>query len=304
MTFDQIQSFYWVAMLGTYQLAAEKQNTTQPAISARIKSLERTLGVILFDRTGRRVALTPHGRQFLKHAETLMEIRGQALRDIGQKDGVTGTIRIGASDTVAVTWFPDFMRHLAKRYPEAFFETHVQVSYRLHEALIQRQLDIAFMVDAGTYVDLNMHRLFAYPTGFVVSPRIDLPTDRVFDIDDVAGMTLFTFDRLTRPYQDLRRALAKSRASALRISPTNTLQAIVLLVEKGLGVGYLPISAVERELALGQLLQIRTDFPMPDTSFCIAYPTVPGSTAALQIAQDAQQFLRSYSGVRAIKLFC
>ena len=65
MTFDQIETFYLIATLGTYRQAAERLNATQPTLSARIATLESRLGVALFDRTGHRVALTPEGRQFL-----------------------------------------------------------------------------------------------------------------------------------------------------------------------------------------------------------------------------------------------
>ncbi|MFD2854965.1 LysR family transcriptional regulator [Seohaeicola zhoushanensis] len=304
MTFDQIQSFYWVAILGTYRLAAEKQNTTQPAISARIKALETSLGVELFDRSGHRVALTPLGRQFLGHAETLLEFRGKALRDIGLADPVAGTIRIGASDTVAVTWFPEFMSYLRAQFPNAVFEAHVEVSYRLREALIQRDLDIAFMVGPVSHTDLQSTQLCAYPSGFIVSPKLGIPADRVFGINDIARMTIFTFDRVTQPHQDLRAALSKAEITSHRISPANTLQSIVLLVEQGLGAGYLQLSAVERELASGQLMQLKTDFVMPETSFCVAHPKIAGSIAASEIARGAQDFLRIQTSVQRIRLLC
>lgn len=302
MTFDQIQSFYWVAMLGTYRLAAEKQNATQPAISARIKALETELGTPLFDRSGQRVAMTPHGRHFLRYAEMLLEMRGRLQREIGQTDPVSGTVRIGASDTIAVTWFPQFMSHLTRKYPAAFFEVHVEVSRRLHESLLQHQLDLAFMVGPVSQAELIAAPLCSYPSGLVVSPRMGLPHDKVFTVDEVAEMTIFTFDRLTRPHQDLKAILLNSRSSAFRISPVNTLQAIILLVEQGLGLGYLQLGAAEKELASGRLRLLDTDFDLPDASFCVAYPATPRSLAATQIAQDAQDYLRRQTGVERISL--
>ena len=84
MTFDQIHSFYLVATMCTYQQAARRLNATQPAISARIVALEARLGVKLFDRSGHRVVLTPHGRSFLTYAEKLLEIRDEAQLEVGK----------------------------------------------------------------------------------------------------------------------------------------------------------------------------------------------------------------------------
>lgn len=302
MTFDQIQSFYWVATLGTYRLAAEKQNATQPAISARIKALEATLGTALFDRSGQRVAMTPHGRHFLRYAEMLLEMQGRALREIGQTSPVTGTIRIGASDTIAVTWFPQFISYLTHKYPAAFFEVHVEVSRRLHESLIQRQIDLAFMVGPVSHPELTAIPLCSYPSGLVVSPSMGLPPDKLFTVDEVAEMVIFTFDRQTRPHQDLKAVLLDSRASAFRINPVNTLQAIILLVQQGLGLGYLQLGAAEKELASGGLRVLKTDFDLPDTGFCVAYPALPRSTTATQIAHDARDFLRQQTCVNSISL--
>ena len=112
MTFDQIQSFYMVATLGTFRQAAEQLNASQPTISARIAALEDHLRAQLFDRSGHRVALTPQGRLFLTYAETLLEIRAEAMSMVGGTEDLIGVIRIGAADTMSITWIPDFFSYL------------------------------------------------------------------------------------------------------------------------------------------------------------------------------------------------
>ena len=93
MTFDQIQSFYMVAVLGTYGQAASQLNATQPTISARIIALEDRLGAKLFDRSGHRVALTPGGRMFLNYAEKLLEIIAEARRMIASASAMSFLFR-------------------------------------------------------------------------------------------------------------------------------------------------------------------------------------------------------------------
>lgn len=302
MTFDQIQSFYWVAVLGTYSAAADKQNATQPAISARIKALEAALGAELFDRSGHRVVLTPHGRRFLQYAEEMLELKARAIRDTGKGGAVSGTIRIGASDTVAASWFSDFISHLGQKFPDAYFEVHVEVTYRLLESLVQRGLDIAFAVGPATHPEIVEAQLCAYTGGFIVSPKMGLPKDKIFTIDDIVRMTVFTFDKMTRPYHDLKVAMRNSSVAGFRISSANTLQAIVQLVSQGLGAGYIQLAAVEREISSGQLQVLKTDFQLPDTTFCVSYPDTPGSFAAADIAREAKEFLRAAKQIDTIKL--
>jgi DNA-binding transcriptional LysR family regulator len=67
--FKAIETFMWVATLGSFRGAAQKLNTTQPAISQRIAQLEREVGVKLLQRDRRMVLPTPSGRQLMVYAE-------------------------------------------------------------------------------------------------------------------------------------------------------------------------------------------------------------------------------------------
>ncbi len=104
MTFDQIETFYLIATLGTYRKATERLNATQPTLSARIAALEDRLGVTLFDRGGHRVALTPQGRQFLVYAEKLLQTRAEARR-AGSSSGHSARTCCGAVPTTGCCWW-------------------------------------------------------------------------------------------------------------------------------------------------------------------------------------------------------
>ena len=78
-----LETFVWVARLRNFSLAAEKLCTTQAAVSNRIATLERELGVRLFERDLRTVSLTPHGQRALPQAEAIMRQVGRA-RTLGR----------------------------------------------------------------------------------------------------------------------------------------------------------------------------------------------------------------------------
>ena len=79
--FKALETFIWVANLRSFRRAAEKLNTTQPAVSTRIAQLESFLGHRLLERDRRAVAPTPKGQEFLVHAERLIRLREEMIEN-------------------------------------------------------------------------------------------------------------------------------------------------------------------------------------------------------------------------------
>ena len=81
LTLAQIETFYWIARLGSFHAAARQLCVTQPSVSGRIRELERELGCALFDRTGGRARLTETGKAIRQQAETMLSLaRGISRR--------------------------------------------------------------------------------------------------------------------------------------------------------------------------------------------------------------------------------
>src|SRR5258708_2113756 len=89
-----LETFVWVARLGGFRLAAEKLNTTQPAISARVAALEQEFGVRLFERKQRRAALTAKGLELLGYAEQMLQLRTDMVRSVGAAASLRGVLRL------------------------------------------------------------------------------------------------------------------------------------------------------------------------------------------------------------------
>src|SRR3979411_2537444 len=83
--FKAIETFLWVVNLGSFRGAAQKLNTTQPAISQRIAQLEREVGVRLLQRDRRMVLPTPSGREMMVYAEKLIGMRSEMLAAVGDR---------------------------------------------------------------------------------------------------------------------------------------------------------------------------------------------------------------------------
>ncbi len=299
MTFDQIRSFYLIAVLGTFAQAAQRMNTTQPGISARIAALENQLNVKLFDRAGQRATLTNEGRRFLRSAEKLLEIQSEILTETGAGQ-LNEVVRIGVSDTMAVTWVPGFLAELRGAFPDIFVELSTGPSFQIRDSLVERQLDVGFMVGPVSDPGIVNHVLCDCPMVMAAPPAMQLHHQPISH-EKLEKLNLVTFERVTRPYQEL---LAGLRAAGLtpRINPVNSLRALTMLICEGFGVGVLPLAAIEQEVLSGELVLLDSPLVLADIRFAACYPEGPDTWPARLITDRAVRYLQRRPASDAIKV--
>ncbi len=98
MDYDQLASFLEVSKLQSFSRAAEKLFRTQPAISAQVRLLEQECGEKLFDRSGKKVQLTPAGEILLRYAEKMLSLHKEALQTIAELNQTPrGKLYMGAN---------------------------------------------------------------------------------------------------------------------------------------------------------------------------------------------------------------
>ena len=119
MDLRQIRTFVTVADLGTVSKAAERLHTAQPALSRQIAQLEDLLGVRLFDRVGRRLALTNPGEELLAQCRGLLT-HASAVREHADhlRRGDAGVLRVLTSPHLIEGVFPVFLHRYAERFPK------------------------------------------------------------------------------------------------------------------------------------------------------------------------------------------
>ena len=132
--FKAIETFMWVVTLGSFRGAAQKLNTTQPAISQRIAQLEREVGVKLLQRDRRMVLPTPSGRQMMVYAEKLIGLRSEMLAEIGDRSAMRGVLRLGVAETIVHTWLSQLIKSVNHAYPNLSLEIEVDITSNLTHA--------------------------------------------------------------------------------------------------------------------------------------------------------------------------
>ncbi|MBK9695827.1 MAG: LysR family transcriptional regulator [Elusimicrobia bacterium] len=165
MEIQQMRAFLAVASGGGYSRAAEAVHRTQPAVTASVKALERELGIALFERRGRRAALTPAG-------EALVAEAGPALDQWeGLADKVEGAVERARPGCCALGRGEAAVLYLLHDILNAFQKKHPKVRIVLHH---QRAEETLRMLKSGE-LDLGVRSLTVVPAWAIYRPSRDYP---------------------------------------------------------------------------------------------------------------------------------
>jgi len=141
LDWNQLKAFLETAETGSLSAAARKLGLTQPTLSRQVAAIEQRMGVTLFERVGKSMALTPTGLDLLEHARA-MGAAAEALSLVatGRSQAVGGVVSVSASDAVAAILLPPLVRKLREQEPGIAIE--VIPSNALSD-LLRREADIA-----------------------------------------------------------------------------------------------------------------------------------------------------------------
>lgn len=248
-TLDQLQTFLTVARTGGVRRASEELHLTQPAVTTRIKNLEQTLGVDLFDRQ-HAMALTKSGIALVGYAEQYLKLGDLIVRDVARADSVDMLFRIGVSETIVQAWLPEFIGRLRERFPKLRVEIDVDISSNLRDRLIANAIDFALLMGPVSEFSIENVVLPAFEIDWFRQTGRDWPADpkQLFQTHPV-----ITFARGTRPFRLLREALLERYGPDASLFPSSSLSACFRLVASGLGVGALPRALANDYLAAGSM---------------------------------------------------
>ncbi|MBO1332916.1 LysR family transcriptional regulator [Streptomyces sp. VRA16 Mangrove soil] len=146
MELQQLRYVVAVAETGGFTRAAERCHVVQSALSHQIGKLEKELGARLFERTSRRVALTPAGEAFLPAARQALEAAERARAEVAAATGeIRGSLSVGAIGTVTAVGIPALMRAYHDRHPQVTMRLIHRMSEELVREVREGVLDLAFL---------------------------------------------------------------------------------------------------------------------------------------------------------------
>ena len=285
LDFKALETFVWVATLRSFRRAADKLNTTQPAVSIRIAQLETLLGVRLFERDRRSVAPTPKGLQLLDYAERLIRLRADMVEAVGDGAAMRGIVRLGVSETIVHTWLPTLIERVNAAYPNLALEIEVDNSADLNDRLVSKDLDLAFLLAPTENPAVRNRPLCSFPLAFVAAAKMKLP-QRAIGLKDIARLPIVTFSRNTQPYVALRELCAREGLRPT-IHASASLATVMRMMLDGIGIAVIPPAILHNVPAKGRPRVLRPPIELPPLHFAIAWPAAPNNPAAAKVAELA-----------------
>lgn len=292
MKVRNLDTFYWIASLGSFRAASEKLNLTQPAISARIQVLEQDLGTELFIREMRNAELTPAGRKLFGYAERSMNLEQDILSAFVETSNVEQTIRVGSSETIVSTWLPEFLSTYSQAKTGLSFDLRVDSTDNLRNALVHREIDLAFLMGPVAEVSITNRPICSYDMVFAAEPTL-ATKHKNWSLDDIAAEPIVTFATNTKPSRRLREQLT-SDIRQPNMTTSTSLGAIIRLAVAGMGLCAIPRAVISDDVEKGALKELNTKVTLPPIAFTASYVSgSPMSNFMSNVTADVLSFLAS-----------
>jgi len=289
MDIDQLETFLAVANYGGFHRAAEFLRISQPAVSARIRGLEESLNVALFERSRNGLAITDAGRTLKPHAERLLEqakLARQAVHDLQPERG--GPLAIAASVSISEYVLPDALKRFQKRHPT--------INVTIRSGHSKQVLDLVLSGEA----EIGLARSLVHPQIETVTlredpllltgHRSDQRTRKRARLQEVAEWPLILFERGSGDWA-LTQSLFRGSGLVPNIAyEVDSIETAKQMVGRGMGLAFLPQIAIHHDLKIGRLraVQIANAEPL-SRSLDVVHPR---HRALRREAADLVQLLR------------
>ena len=262
MNIDQLKAFHKVARTGSFTKAADELFLTQPAVSQQIKSLEASFGVLLFDRSNKRVRLSNEGEILLAYTNKLFNLFEEIEILFDQFEGLRkGRITLGSTAVLGTYFLPRIIGRYSKQYPGIDIDLRMGNSQMVHNWVIEGSVDLGFAGKMKSHPRLERIRIHREMLLMVCSKDNLLAQKKSVRVDDL-GHTPFIW----REKGTQTRSLVKDwfdththEKFPQKSIELQNLEAAKRTVIEGYGVTVTPEIAVRREIHVGLLRPIHLD---------------------------------------------
>lgn len=285
----ELSAFLQVAETGSFSLAAEALHLTQSAISRRVAALETRLDARLFDRVGRRVALTEAGRALLPRARRILADLDDTRTLIRNLTGsVSGALTLATSHHIGLHRLPPVLRAFSRSHPEVRLELQFLDSETAHELLLQGRLEIAVVTLAPVALPpLSSTPVWDDPLLFAVGRDHPLAQRPRVTLEELAGEAAVLPGMGTYTGRIVAQLFEAAGSSLGGAMTTNYLETIRMMASVGLGWTVLPASMMDDRLVRLQPVGVG---PLHRTLGWVRHPERTPSNAARAFIETLMAF--------------
>jgi LysR family transcriptional regulator, transcription activator of glutamate synthase operon len=248
MDLRQLRYLVALAEEGSFTRAAESVHIAQPAVSQQIRRLEEELGIVLVERTTRRVTLTDAGELLVVRARRILGELEAAESELQALSGMyTGHVTIGAMHTMGPVDLSLALALFSERHPNVLFTVREQSSEEMAEMLRVDELDLAFLsvTERIESHGLGLHQLVSEELVVLLPRSHRLGNRKQVVMSELADEPFISF-RAGARLRELLFAAGREAHFEPRVRlESNESQRVRRLVSRGLGVAILPRSDAE-----------------------------------------------------------
>lgn len=255
VSLDLLQS---VAELGSIRQAAQAHGISQPAASMRLRSLERTVGLELLDRSSGRARLTPSGLAVAQWSDRILDgVRSLVAGAAALRSESRTQLRIAASMTVAEYLVPLWIDRLRKSEPDLGISLQMGNSAQVAEMVKRRHVEMGFIEGRSTFPDLRSRIVGPDNLVVVVAPSHPWARRRQpLSASMLAATPLVLREVGSGTREVLESALAEVGLNITPLVELGSTTAIKAAIESGAGAAVLSRLATEADVENGHLIQV------------------------------------------------
>ncbi|MEN1986193.1 LysR family transcriptional regulator [Paenibacillus hubeiensis] len=262
MELRQLITFRTVAVTLNFTRAAEVLNYVPSNVTMQIKALEEELGIRLFDRLGKQLALTTAGKRFLTHIQGVLDKLDEARSVVHDNENLSGTLTISANEVICAYRLPAVFQRFRSRHPGVRLIFRSVPNQELKQTLLEGTSDVVYMLDepirsSALVVEALLEetfRLFAAP---------DHPLAKQTDLrlEDFHNEVFLTNEKGC-PYRTMfDRSFEKEGMDSITYLEFQSAEAIKQCAISGIGIAFLPEIVVEVEVERGELVALPWQIP-------------------------------------------
>lgn len=241
MKIELLTTFLEVSQTLHVRVAAENLYLTQAAVSSRIKQLEEALGVLLFDRTQKRLKLTAEGHRLVKHANEMIMMWQKLKQDVGMAQTNAYQLFVGSMMSIWDIVLQDWLQKIHRNLDDVYLYTQTYSPLELRKQIISRLVDIAFLFEPPFIEDIVNEKVATVPLQLV-------STEKDLEITNIQNMVMVDYgeavnSQIMRDYSEIN--VIRHHMSQPRIALNFILEAS--------GCAYLPKQMCFEHIRKGKL---------------------------------------------------
>ncbi len=273
----QLEVFCAVAELKSFSRAAEALFVSQPTVTSHISALEKRLGVKLFDRTTRKVTLTPSGKLLYRHAKALLAEHEAAMQELSKfQGGLKGRLVFGASTIPAHYLLPSLMAKFRREFPETQLLMRVGSSVEVVDSVLNGELEMGVIGFKPDEPQIRVIPLWNDEVVLIVSPEHEWAKRSFVPIAELTNQPFVFREEGSGTRKTFEQFLLQNKISPRQlkiVAEVGSTEAVKQFVAAGGGIGFVSIRAVDCEAERERLKIVRLQEGRITRQFFAIVPT-------------------------------